>query len=185
MPETQHIEILWNDDVERPWFVEAEPGQADGETYSVEADVPDELWARWQAALDELDMLERQLCEAAGYDPASGCLTEPCGRWEGDVRPGRAWWTIVLEASGSEDVWPVIDATITHRDTREQAEAWIASLPEQIRLVHTHAAADGFQTIERDRLRIERSGFGESVSACHRCGHSIDDHPTDAEGAHA
>lgn len=132
----------------------------------------EEMEGHWKAAT----ALMRRLWEETGLDPDTGQAIECCDRWVGDVTPAREFVTVGLRASGDPDVWPVIDVDyVTSFPTQEEADEFIASMPETAVLWPTHGE---LVEVNRSRFFTTAGGWPERVSACHRCNWERSDHPS-------
>lgn len=139
----------------------------------------EEMEAHWNAAA----ALMRRLWAEVGLDPDSGQAVECCDQWIGDVTPAREYVTVGLRASGDPDVWPVIDIDhVTSFPTQEEADAFIASMPETPVLWPTHGE---LVEVDRSRFFTKAGGWPERVSACHRCNWERRDHPASETGDRA
>ena len=173
--ETSHIVVGWDGETESVFVYQAVLGEAEGNPHLFEADVPSALWEELMATRRAYEELEGRVVELAGVDSTMGRMAACCGKWQGDVMPGRRWFSLVLGASRNETEWPVGDLSVSTEDTRAAAEARLADMPEEFHLL------DGWcrhlLLVRRDRFRVEEGGFGPSVSRCHRCGWPRHEHP--------
>jgi len=172
-----HVVVTWNSDYEEAYVEEGSPGDADDSPNVYEADVPAELWATFTEAQHALEAAYRSVLAVAGLDKETGRLTAPCPAWQGDVDPGRSWWSVVLAATDDGERWPVRDAGIALKDTQRDAVSFLEALPVDFYLVPD--GGRGLVQVHRDQLQVERAGWGPWVSACHRCGWPRGEHAQD------
>lgn len=178
MSDTVHAVIGWNDDYESPYLYEAPPGTAEDDDRSFDVEIPADLWRRHDEAAKAERVAFRALVAAAGYDDDAGRMVACCPEWVGTETPGHSWYSLVLEASGSDDEWPLNDATITTRRARDELEALLAELPDEFVVLDHHRPT----VVRKDRLRIDPGEFKGYLSLCHRCGWAKDEHAEPPSG---
>jgi len=177
--ETTHVVFGWDGDQESWYVYEASEGEGDGTFCVYEADIPKLLMDRVKAAFAEVTAAVNAAAEAAGADLATSTLREPCAKWNGERYPLKRWFDVAVPASSEEGQWPVIDASVSHCASREEAEAFVASLPETFLCV---AGAGSTGLARRDQLTITEKGYGGTETECLDCGWPRQEHPGEDAG---
>lgn len=168
------IVVGWNDEYENAYFYEDSPDAAEDDAHVYAATVPALLWREFKDAERAYSVACDKILDEAGFDSETGHLAKCCDVWRGHETPSRTWFHVVLAAADDEESWPHRDAMLLSRDRREDAQAYIDTLPEELTVLIP--AGERFQTIRRADLRIEEGGFRGSSSECYRCGWSRSEH---------
>lgn len=172
-----HVLVGWDGETDQPYVSgPAAPGDADGIYDVFEADVPVEVWARFEAASKDCDEALNAVVAVSGVCD-DGRLVEPCAEWKGDVCPAHRWWTIEVARADDSETWPQLDVEAGHFDSHLAAEQFLTSLPDSIHVLNQRVWA-----IPKADLRVVGPrGWPESVSECERCGWARDEHDEPAE----
>lgn len=171
---TKRVKIVWGED-DQAYVLDGTGDEPADEERTFVADIPVALWEAQLAAFNEWRRIDEQIIQLAGVDEEGARLLECCPEWTGYVMPGRRWFTIEIPGSGQEDVWPRGDHThsIKHADSRDEAEAYVARLPETFMFNY---GGWPLTEVRRDSLVIGESGHRESTSSCYRCGWERTEH---------
>lgn len=143
-------------------------------------DIGDYSWvsasgpADWTAAEDDAEEaeehIEYELCQMTvevvqrrTFGP-----TSPCDEWEGEeTYPAASWVSVFLRTDGTEQTYPARDVDLQHFPTQDEADAFIASLPDTIHILPTYGH---LTEISRDRLTTEAQGYPARPGRCEKCG---------------
>lgn len=167
MSDIVHVAAIWDDDEERWWFDECEPGDHDDDSNAFEHDVPADVWARRHNALVAWNEADRKLVEAIGLVDARRSI--PCAVWKGDSFPGipESWSVILAASDGSE--WPIRNVSIGWTaDTEAEAQSHLDDLPDEFWL---YGSGPRPVLITKDRLTLRHfPATPPREYDCHRCG---------------
>lgn len=174
--DTVHVVVGWNDEYENAYVYEAPAGEAEDRTDAFEGEIPVSLWNDYQAAVEACRVLRSQITALLGFDEGEGRMAACCSEWHGHESPGHVWWGVMLRGSGNQNEWPTGDGShhVWSARTREAAEALIASWPAEF---YMHYGAHRPVHVTRGRFVVERGEYRPTVSACTRCGWTLDEHP--------
>lgn len=168
--DTTHIVVGWSDEYDRSYVYEAAEGESEGTARLFEADVPTDLWHALCEAEVAWDKANKAVLAATDYE--DGRAKKACDEWVGEETPGHSWYCVVLAESGSDDEWPIRDATVAHYQTPEEAHEFIAELPDEFWLL----VSGRIVRIEKSRLSVGRGGFAAYSPSCDRCGWERNEH---------
>ena len=164
-------------DSDDEWYPDrCEPGDHDGDEYrNREANVPAEVWTRWNEANTEWEAARRAVIEAAGFEDE----LPVCDKTDFEHHAHQPMLQVSYPPSGSDDEWPAGNRAIdlfTAIGVERIAEmrAQLETMPEQFCMnVHGH-----IRWLETGRLITEhRPGRYWLATTCNRCGHLDSDHP--------
>lgn len=138
----------------------------------------------WQAAENDAEEAEEPVeYELVTFTVASvekrtfGPQHPVCDAWQGTPTPDRSWVNVMLPTDGTEQTWPARDVSVAMLDTQEEADAYLASLPERF---HLHTGHTTLIEVDRSRLTTKANGYGGFHPSCERCGHSFYAHSADS-----
>lgn len=95
-----------------------------------------------------------------------------CDRWRGLEQEAGTRWTVLIPGSGEDGPWPARPYEVTTLDTIEDADAFIAALPDV-----AHVIAYGqVHPIERSRFSVLPKEDRAWASDCSNCGHRKEEH---------
>ncbi len=179
-----HVTAYWWDDGDEWAFVESVVGDTEDSSDTFDGDIPDDLWAHREAMFRDLEVVDRQIVDLLGLDPAATRKAQPCAEWDGDEASDGfpEWWTITITASDGTE-WPLRSTIVGfHQPTRDAAEEYLASLPDEFYLL---APGPRPLSITKDRLAVEHHpAIPGREYDCNRCGWSRAHHAGAAgEGA--